>query len=145
MASGGAYQAIKAAVASATGGAYTVLDWEEARPSAINGETPWLAVEDGGGSEALRSIGSPAEARFEERGLITVHVYVPTFASIGDARAIVDMLRDALRYTSLTSGSDRITIETCGPAQPSDLHEGVWSEVEFDIVYVNRFTRPVAA
>jgi hypothetical protein len=139
MASDTVYDAVKAYL-SAQWGSTTPIQWENggepgdppfAKPEP---PAPFIAVELTGTLYGQQSIGAgaPADNRWDEEGILWIHVMVPTGSGASTARRHAKRLADLFRGTrllgdSLTFGDARI-----GLGEPGD-DDGNWYRISTDI------------
>ena len=144
MASEPVHLAIKNAVSTAVAGAYPVIDIDEARRNLAQGTTPFIAIEDIGGTEDKLTIGAPTAA-LSETGSYLLLIFTPSDGDLGVGRRIVDSLRDALRYRYLirsATGNLRVTAMT--PGAPLAFEGSLWHETECFMTYDYDVVRQVA-
>lgn len=139
MAGSTPYDEIKALLVAAAA-PLRVLDYEEVEDAISQGDQPFLALADSGAYEFLNSVGAPQGACIREEGELAVHVFTLARDGFRTARAIVDQIRDAMRYRPITGGM----VETVSPPLPLGAFNGLWNETRTDVAYRQDMNRAVA-
>ena len=146
MASSTVYDAIKAKLVTDLGGTYAVRDFEEIDVIVPQQTDPWIAVEDGSGSDTLDSIGSPDQNWVSDTGFIDVHVFTRSDTSLSTGRDIGELVRQSLRYyrPSVPAGE---VLRIVGVTPPSTglIYDGLWSSVLVSVNYTHQYAVATAA
>lgn len=143
MASSTVYDQIKQALALALA-PVEVVDIEDSSTRISQGDQPFVALEDLGGSEDMLTIGAP-QALLAEGGSLAVHVYTPSTDVDGlkPARLIVDAMRERMRYRTLSVGPDVLRVTGISPASPIAYEGGRFHEAISFLAYDLDFIRTI--
>ena len=146
MASSTVYDAIKSHLVTNFGGTYAIRDWEEVETALQGGTEPWLALEDGGGEQALQSIGTPQQNWVEDTGLMDIHVFVTMTGGLVPARTIADAIRATFDFQYLTApAGEQLRIISVSTPEPGIIHDGLWHSVIITVDYQHKYVRATAA
>lgn len=132
MASGTAYDSIKAFLQAALTPTYPVLDFDQIDTAIEQSSAPFVAIEEDFGEESITSFGTQAQTCIREEGAFTAHVFVPSLSGLAAGRTIADLIRDGVRWRD--TGSNVKLLSTDPPA-PGFVNDGRWSSVEVSITY----------
>ena len=140
------YDAIFNRLVAQFGATWPVIAWETIETALQQGTTPFIAVDDGGGSSLLESIGSPAANWILDTGAVVVHIFVPSTGSLSVARSIADQVRAAMRYFYFPVPAGE-TMRCTNVDPPSDgvIHDGLWHSMMMPIDFEYRYVSPTAS
>jgi hypothetical protein len=134
------YEAVKSLIGSVAG--VPVTEWDSLVDNINQRTDPFISIEDGEGTEAVRSIGVPTKNWMEEEGLVTVHIFVPARLTLTAARDIAESLQTKLRMQQVTPA---VRIFTVDPPAPGIIADGLWTSMLMGITYRYMFTAPTFA
>lgn len=132
MASGTVYDAIKAYLQAQW--STSPIAWENETFNKPEPPAPWVMVEIAGDVYAQMSIGADEQAdnRWDEEGVLLLHVFVPTGTGASAARGHAKALADLFRGATLLSDSLEFMDASIGMGQPGD-DDGMWWRISVSI------------
>jgi hypothetical protein len=132
MASGTVYDAIKGYLEAQW--TTTTIAWENESFTKPEPPAAWLMVEMTGDLYAQMSIGAgvQSENRWDEEGVLLLHVYVPSGTGASTARAYAKSLADLFRGALLLDDSLEFLDASIGMGQPGD-DDGMWWRISVSV------------
>lgn len=134
--------AINAAVTTAAApmSVYDLSDYLELGDVLAAVDSEAVLIQYGPSDENLASIGGSGNQGWEQSGVVTLHLVVPSGFASAPAVTKGDAIREALRGQRLTS---KITVEACEPftdfgAGSTGLYGAAWKGWSANLFYVRR-------
>lgn len=130
MASGTVYDAIRAYLEARWSA--TTIAWENETFNRPEPPAPWVMVEMIGDLYGRMSIGAGDEDRWDEEGVLLLHIYAPAGTGASTARGYAKSLADLFRGERLLSDDLEFRDASIGMGQPGD-DDGMWWKISVSI------------
>lgn len=132
MASNTVYDAVRAHLEAFWSA--TPIAWENELFDRPEPAAPWIMVEMVGDLYAQMSIGAgvQSENRWDEEGVLLLHVFVPSGTGASTARAYAKSLADLFRGALLIGDSLEFLDASIGMGQPGD-DDGLWWRISVSV------------
>ncbi len=128
--------AVKTAIASGFSAATVLYENEHYTPPESQTRDPWVEIEVFGGDYTQESLGAGDANRWDERGSIFVHVFVPSGDGMDTTDTLLGLLAAIFKGQEFSGGYEMQDMQT-GPGALSD-ELGNWWRTTMTVDWVKR-------